>query len=253
MTMSPHSTGNMKPSIAGNVTTVVWRGGVGRSVPVRPGCRMRLGVGVAALAGTLVVGGCTPGVDPSPRHSAVSSPAASSPSPSASPPGPMYSVAGLDLCKVTDRTPLDDLALHIVKTDNSQPPGFDVKCLLEMRNRSDYPAWLTVMATAQASPAEAVKEFKAIRSMNSSMTFVGEVDGVGDQAIEYTRNKEYPADKQDGTPAYKLSDCLLVISVGNLVMEVFLQLGGVAFTPITGLAPRALAIAKATITRVPRV
>jgi len=75
------------------------------------------------------------------------------------------------------------------------------------------------------------------------MTPDGALAGVGEEAEGFTKQSE---------PGYKYAEYLIHARRGNLVVKVWLAVGGNAFTPKDKLAAVTLAIAKGTLDRVPK-
>jgi len=163
-------------------------------------------------------------------------------------PGPSalrYNASSFDLCARTDRRPLADLALTVEQT-NDRPtltPDPGAACLFEMRTPDGYMANLLVRAATPASIEEAEGLFRSTRRV-TAMDFAGAVTGLGDEAEAYSKESE---------PGFKYSEYKVSVRSGNLVLDVWLAVGGVAFTPVATLAERSQAIARTVLTQIPRV
>jgi hypothetical protein len=213
---------------------------------MRAGRAPRRRAWVAAL-GVLAAMLCGSACTDEPRRSpatpgAVDSSAAgpSSPAPAAS--GPTYDAVGLDLCARTDLEPLADLSL-VVQTkrakDPSSAPG--AACVFEMHTRAGYAATLLVEASTLRSAEEAQRLYRA-KQGNTVMSQDGTVDGVGDEAEGFTRQSR---------PGFRNAEYMIHARSGNLVLKVWLAVGGKTFTPKDVLAGKVLTILRATLPMVP--
>jgi hypothetical protein len=199
----------------------------------------------AAVIGVVLnISGCGDGVEgTTPHASASGSPSATSTgavSPSA---GPMYDAVGVDLCGRTDLTPLNSLSLKVEGTDPTPPPsGPGAACLFELRPPGGQPANLRVEATTLASADEAGRLYRATQQV-TGMTPDGALAGVGEEAEGFTKQSD---------PGYKYAEYLIHARRNNLVVKVWLAVGGEAFTPKEKLAAVALEITKQTLGLVPK-
>jgi hypothetical protein len=157
--------------------------------------------------------------------------------------GPTYDATGLDVCAKADVGQLTDLSLTVERSDSKAPtsaPG--AACLFELRGPDGRKATLLVEASTLTSPQDAEKLFRATRNV-TVMTFDGEVKGIGDQAEGFAK------ESQSGS---KNSEYLVHARSGNLVVKVWLTVGGNDFTPKATLATKAQAILKAALASVPK-
>ncbi|MGC5033756.1 hypothetical protein [Micromonospora sp. DT229] len=200
----------------------------------------RLGVVLVAVA---ALAGC----DAETPVAAPSAPAQTSagvPSATPSPAGPSYSAAELDLCRRTDLAPLADLALTVTRTDPKPPPGRPgAACLFEMRTRSGHEANLRVEASTPATAEEARLLYQGTREA-TGMTPAGPVAQVGEEAEAFTKRS---------TPGFRYAEYMVHSRTGNLVVKVWLAVGGEAYLPTATLASAALDILTATQSAVPTI
>lgn len=155
---------------------------------------------------------------------------------------PKYNAVGLDICARTDLSPLDGLSLTLAERLPKTPTsGPGAACLFEMRSRDGHPASLLVEATTLASVGEAERLYQTTQQV-SSMTFDGELAGVADEAQAFIEESE---------PGFKYSEYMVRARSENLVVKVWLAVGGKEFTAKSDLAPRALAVLKSTLALVP--
>lgn len=115
-------------------------------------------------------------------------------------------------------------------------------CLFEMHTPDGYTANLLVYAATLTSVDEARRVFRSTRQ--TVMSSAGTVSGFGDETETYTRDWE---------PGFKYSEYKINIRSGNLVLQVWLSVGGTAFTPAPTLAAKAQTVAKTTLALIPRV
>ncbi len=201
----------------------------------------RSGLAVALVA-VAVLGGCdrteelpvpTPPADASTPAPAASSPAA---------PAPAYTAAGLDLCERTDLAPLADLRLTVTRSDPKPPAGRPgAACLFEMRTRDGYQANLLVEASTPATADVARQLYRGTREA-TGMTPAGPVTGVGEEAEAFTKQS---------TPGFRYAEYMVHARTGNLVVKVWLAVGGDSFVPAETLAGRSRTILEATRAAVP--
>jgi len=168
-------------------------------------------------------------------------PSASAPA-APSPTGSSYTAAGLDLCARVDLAPLAELELTVTRTDPAPPVGRPgAACLFEMRTRGGQQANLRVEASTPATAEEAGRLFQATGQV-TAMTAAGPVPGVGEEAEAFTKQS---------TPGFDYAEYLVHARTGNLVVKVWLAVGGDSFTPTATLAEKSLAILRATQAAVP--
>ncbi|SCG38315.1 hypothetical protein GA0070614_0502 [Micromonospora coxensis] len=74
------------------------------------------------------------------------------------------------------------------------------------------------------------------------MAPAGPVTGVGEEAEAFTKQS---------TPGFKYAEYMVHSRTGNLVVKVWLAVGGDSFTPTATLAAKAVAILSATRSAVP--
>ncbi|MEQ4301169.1 hypothetical protein ABNF97_07220 [Plantactinospora sp. B6F1] len=200
--------------------------------------------GLAVLAGLLTATACTTG--PAEPTAAPSPPAGteSVPNTSATPDGPgrTYDAVGLDLCARTSLAPLADLSLTVQQKIPKQPtsaPG--AACLFEFRARGGHEASLLVEASTLGSPDEAGRLYRATQRV-SGMSRDGVVAGIGEEAEGFTEQSESGA---------KRSEYMIHSRAGNLVLKVWLAVGGTEFTPKDVLAAKVKQLLTATLAEVP--
>ncbi|WP_144122486.1 hypothetical protein [Catellatospora sichuanensis] len=202
----------------------------------RPVRSTSLAAAIGALAIVLPTAACTdrPAPAATPTTVATSRSAPTTPSPA----GPRYEAGVVGLCARTDLTPLADLSLKVKRTDPAPPPsGPGEACLFEMATSDGHIASLRVEAVALASVADAERLYRAERAV-TRMTPDGPVDGIGEVAEAFTIETE---------PGFKYSEYKIHARSGNLVVEVWLAVGGKAFTPKPTLAEATAAVAESTL------
>ncbi|WP_230394394.1 hypothetical protein [Plantactinospora alkalitolerans] len=198
------------------------------------------------LAAVLLLGGCTgerdnPGRTPSASATGSAPSASTGAAPDGS--GSTYDAVGLDLCAGTDLAPLADLSLRVEKKNAQAPrsaPGS--ACQFNLRTRSGHEATLLVEASTLTSAEEAGRLYKATRDV-TAMRPDGAVGGIGDEAEGFS---------EESDPGFKYSEYMIHARSGNLVLKVWLAVGGTAFTPKDVLAEKTTAITGATLAQVPR-
>jgi hypothetical protein len=209
---------------------------VDQSMRIRRGA---LGVLAAVLSSTACTGGSgQPQAAPSPVDSSVAAPTSAAPATS----GPTYDAVGLDLCARTDLKPLADLSLVLETKRAKQPasaPG--AACLFQLRTPGGYTASLLVEASTLRSADEARRLYRATQQV-SGMSPDGNVDGVGDEAEGFAKQSQ---------PGYKNAEYLIHARSGNLVLKVWLAVGGATFTAKDVLAAKVRAVLRATLPTVP--
>ncbi|MEU6021924.1 hypothetical protein [Micromonospora sp. NPDC047134] len=203
-------------------------------------CGRRLGVALVAVAALAGCDAQTPVAAPS----APAQTSATVPSATPSPAGPSYSAAELDLCARTDLAPLADLALTVTRTDPKPPPGRPgAACLFEMRTRSGHEANLLVEASTPATAEEARLLYLGTREA-TGMTPAGPVAQVGEEAEAFTKRS---------TPGFRYAEYMVHSRTGNLVVKVWLAVGGESYLPTETLASASRVILTATRSAVPRI
>jgi hypothetical protein len=193
--------------------------------------------GAALVLVAVVTSGCTPDPDPAPP---VATPAAV-PSPSAAPES-AYSAVGVDLCAKADRAPLESLKLTVKGTAAKSPtsaPG--AACLFELRTADGHEASLLVEASTPPSAEQAEQLYRATAAV-TGMTAAGDVAGLGDEAAALTKRSD---------PGQ--SEYLIHSRAGNLVVKVWLSVGGDAYPPEQTLAGPVRTITDTTIKLIPEV
>ncbi|MEU5961927.1 hypothetical protein ABZ777_12055 [Micromonospora parva] len=195
---------------------------------------------VAVLAAAACDGASAPAGAPT-AGPATSSVASTAPTASA---GPTYRAQDLQLCKRTDLRPLAELSLTVARTDPKPPLGQPgASCLFEMRTKDGHQANLRVEASTPASEQEARLLYRATAQV-TVMTPAGVITGVGDEAEAFTRRSE---------PGFKYAEYMVRARTGNLVVKVWLAVGGVSYAATDTLASKALTLLKATQAAVPTV
>ncbi|MET8358923.1 hypothetical protein [Micromonospora sp. NPDC005171] len=195
---------------------------------------------VAVLATAACDGASAPAGAPT-AGSGASSVASTAPTASA---GPMYRAQDLELCKRTDLQPLAELSLTVVRTDPKPPLGQPgASCLFEMRTKDGHQANLRVEAATPASEQEARLLYRATAQV-TVMTPAGVITGVGDEAEAFTKRSE---------PGFKYAEYMVRARTSNLVVKVWLALGGASYAAAETLASKALTLLKATQAAVPTV
>jgi hypothetical protein len=195
-----------------------------------------------ALGATLAVAGCTaPRSGPSP--SAPSSAPAAAPS-SLAPAPVLYDARGLDLCARTDLGPVRDLAPTTKRTNPTPPPsGSGAACVFELTGPGGVEASLRVEASTLPTADEAGRLYRATQDV-TVMSADGPIQGVAEEAEGYARDHD--------VGGVRYSEYLIHARRGNLVVKVFLSVGGDQSTPKEDLASRTLTITKTTLAAVPR-
>ncbi|TDC38698.1 hypothetical protein E1211_06450 [Micromonospora sp. 15K316] len=138
--------------------------------------------------------------------------------------------------------PLADLALTVTRTDPKPPVGRPgAACLFEMRTKAGYAANLRVEASTPATVDEARRLYRGTQQA-TGMTAVGSITDVGDEAEAFTKQS---------TPGFKYAEHMVHARSGNLVVKVWLAVGGESYAPTSSLAAKSLAILRATQEAVP--
>ncbi|MEU7923262.1 hypothetical protein [Micromonospora zamorensis] len=154
----------------------------------------------------------------------------------------MYDATNLDLCRRTDLAPLADLSVKVARTDPKPPLGRPgSSCLFEMRTADDHQANLLVEASSLTSVEEAGRLYTATQQV-TGMTADGPVPGLGEQAEAFVKRSD---------PGFKYTEYMVHARGANLVVKVWLAIGGGSYLPKEVLAAKALEILKATFTAVP--
>ncbi|MBQ1009382.1 hypothetical protein KBX53_00100 [Micromonospora sp. M51] len=148
------------------------------------------------------------------------------------------------MCKRTDLRPLAELSLTVTRTDPKPPLGQPgAACLFEMRTKDGHQANLRVEAATPVSEQEARLLYRATAQV-TVMTPAGAISGVGDEAEAFTRRSE---------PGFKYAEYMVRARTGNLVVKVWLAVGGASYAATETLASKALTLLKATQAAVPAV
>ncbi|MFY1637626.1 hypothetical protein ACN27F_30870 [Solwaraspora sp. WMMB335] len=197
-----------------------------------------------ALAVVVLVGGCGDGSSlpelTLPASASASSTATVESEPT--PAGARYGATGLDLCGLVDLDPLAALALTVESTDATPPqsaPG--AACLFKLVTRSGHLANLRVETSTPATVEEAEKLYHD-RGEFTVMLPEGGVPGLGDQAAAFSRRTE---------PGFKYAEYMIHVQLANLMVLVWLAVGGNEFVPGEQLATPTRTIAEATLALVP--
>ncbi|MEU5566783.1 hypothetical protein [Micromonospora musae] len=199
---------------------------------------------LVALAALLALAGCdgnTPGGAPTGRAEAPTTGVGST-TPSAV--ERSYHAADLDLCARTSLEPLADLALTVTRTDPKPPVGRPgAACLFEMRTKAGYEANLRVEASTPATVDEARQLYRGTQQA-TGMTALGSLTDVGDEAEAFSKRS---------APGFKYAEYMVHSRSANLVVKVWLAVGGDSYAPTSSLAAKSLAVLKATRQAVPTV
>ncbi|MGX1612693.1 hypothetical protein ACWIF8_02235 [Micromonospora chalcea] len=155
---------------------------------------------------------------------------------------PAYTADGLDLCARTDVKVVADLAPEVTREDPRPPlarPG--AACLFEMRTKAGYQANLRVEASTLATADEARQLYRGTRRA-TGMTPAGAVPGVGEEAEAFTKRS---------SPGFRYAEYMVHARTGNLVVKVWLAVGGDSYVANSALAEKSLTILRATQAAVP--
>ncbi|MFG1840227.1 hypothetical protein ACGFH8_17470 [Micromonospora sp. NPDC049175] len=137
-----------------------------------------------------------------------------------------------------------ELSLTVARTDPTPPLGRPgVACLFDLRTKDGHEASLRVEASTPASAEEARLLYRSTGRV-TVMTPAGGITGVGDEAEAFTRRSE---------PGYKYAEYMVNARTGNLVVKVWLAVGGASYVATETLAPKALTLLRATQAAVPTV
>ncbi len=135
-----------------------------------------------------------------------------------------------------------DLAPEVTRMDPRPPvarPG--AACLFEMRTKGGYQANLRVEASTLTTADEARQLYRGTR-WATGMTPSGAVPGVGEEAEAFTTRS---------TPGFKYAEYMVHARTGNLVVKVWLAVGGDSYVSTSVLAEKSLTILRATQAAVP--
>ncbi len=209
-------------------------------LPTRPAI-VRNGRAIAALALVAVaVAGCSD-AEPETPGGAATTPEPTVPATSAQPTG--FTAAELDLCKKTDLAPLAGLDLTVSATDPKPPPSAPgAACLFTMKTKDGHEASLRVEASTPESVAQATQLYNTTSTI-TDMKEAGPVSGLGEEAEAYTKQADQ---------GYKDSEYLVHARTENLVIKVWLSVGGDKYAPTQSLEGPSKDIATATIALVPK-
>ncbi|MEV1154810.1 hypothetical protein AB0J27_05300 [Micromonospora chokoriensis] len=133
----------------------------------------------------------------------------------------------------TDVKVVADLAPEVTRKDPWAPlarPG--AACLFEMRTRAGYQANLRVEASTLAMADEARQLYRGTRRA-TGITPAGAVPGVGEEAEAFTKRS---------TPGFKYAEYMVHARTGNLVVKVWLAVGGDSYVPTSVTWPAACCI-----------
>jgi hypothetical protein len=157
--------------------------------------------------------------------------------------GPSYDATGLNLCDRTNLGPLADLSLKVERA-NPAPPLSEGRptCLFEMRTATGQMANLLVQVATPRSIEEAQGIYRA-QGGSGNEPPDAQLSGIGDQAEGF---------RKESQPGFKYSEYTVHARNGNLVVKVWLAVGGNDFTPTQTLATKAETILKATMAQVPK-
>jgi hypothetical protein len=189
----------------------------------------------SALALVLALSACS---TQTPAPAPDGSPAASSTGPAAR---YRYQEGTVNLCEKTDLAPIAPVKLT-VKTKSPAPPqaGPGEACLFDGTSPSAKPASLRVEAVVVADAAQAQQLYKA-QLHTTRMQPDGPIGGLGDEAEGLAL---------ETTPGFKYSEYRIHLRRDNLVIEVWLAVGGDEFVPKATLQPMVLSVAAATLSTV---
>jgi hypothetical protein len=189
----------------------------------------------SALALVLALSACTPPATaptPSASAGATFSPGA---------PRYRYQEGKLNLCERTDLAPTAPLRLT-VKSRNPAPPaaGPGEACLFEAASPSGKTSSLRVEAVVLAGAADAGRLYKAQRDI-TRMRPDGAIARLGEEAEGFALQT---------SPGFSSAEYRVHLRQDNLVIEVWLAVGGDDFVPKATLKPMAEAVAAATLSTV---
>lgn len=156
--------------------------------------------------------------------------------------GVTYDAVGVDFCARTDLESLADLSLKLVKRTPKQPtsaPG--AACLFELRTGSGHEASLLVEASTLSSADDAGRLYRATRQ-TTGMSPDGPVSGLGEEAEGFSEQSE---------AGVKQAEYMIHARSSNLVLKVWLAVGGTTYTPKDVLATKVKKIAQLSLAEVP--
>ena len=137
---------------------------------------------------------------------------------------------------------MEDLAFTVTRTDPKPPAGRPgAACLFEMRTKTGHEANLRVEASTPTTAEEARQLYRGTQQA-TGMTPVGVVTEVADEAEAFTKQS---------TPGFKYAEYMVHSRTGNLVVKVWLAVGGDSYLPTSTLAAKSLDILTATQASVP--
>ncbi|WP_244236550.1 hypothetical protein [Micromonospora violae] len=198
---------------------------------------------VAILTIFAAVAACDDTVDGGP--SKTEGPPPQTTSPVATPPADpvrSFTAAGLRLCEHRDLIPLATLSLTVRREDPTPPqaaPG--AACLVEMETADGHEANFRVEASTPASTEDAVRLYGTARQ-GASMRRAGDLEGIGDEAEAYTRQSQ---------PGFKYAEYMAQARDDNLVVQVWLAVGGDEFVSTELLARETVRALRRTLALVP--
>ncbi|MCI4066102.1 hypothetical protein MRQ36_27565 [Micromonospora sp. R77] len=112
-----------------------------------------------------------------------------------------------------------------------------------MRTAAGYQANLRVEASTPETVEDARRLYRATRDV-TGMTPVGPVSGAGEEAEAFTKQS---------TPGFKYAEYMVHARAGNLVVKVWLAVGGTSYVSASMLAVKSLALLRAVQSAVPIV
>jgi len=149
--------------------------------------------------------------------------------------GPTYRATGMDLCRTTKLSPLDDLAVVVIRTDPAPPSDPGSACEFVLRNGTGQEARLQVEAVSLATVEQARSAYRGYVDV-AAMTSDGAISGLGDEAVGLVKESEY----------------MVIARSANLVLTVWLSAPGNPPIPKDKLAAMVKAVLAATLAGVPR-
>jgi hypothetical protein len=189
----------------------------------------------SALALVLALSACTSSPPSTPSTSAPTS----APPGSAAAAAPSYRYQpGVNLCEKTDVGVVAPLNLT-VKSKSGTPPqaGPGEACLIEATSPSGRPASLRVEAVVLPN-ADTAKQLYKTQHETTRMQPDGAISGLGDEAEGLTLQTD---------PGFKYAEYRVHLRRDNLVIEVWLAVGGDDFVPKATLQAMARTVAAATL------
>ena len=207
-------------------------------MPLTHGARALAQLGTALGVTVVVTAACTSGpVQPTGPTGTPSAVVTASTAPAAA-----YTAVGVDLCAKADRAPLKNLKLTVESTVAKSPtsaPG--AACLFEMHTQDGHEASLLVEASTLPSAGQAEQLYRATADV-TGMKPDGDVAGLGDEASSFTKRS---------ASGSRQSEYLVHSRTGNLVVKVWLAVGGDSYVPEGELAGPARTITGTTIKLIP--